>query len=147
MHTVTSFPHDVRVIENTFVTMPDGCKLSARIWLPEGAENNTVPAVLEYIPYRHRDATRARDELNHPYIAGHGYACVRVDLRGSGSLEQDGDVIILLHREDYYRYSEPVYLPNHRLEAIVAKNKKGCVGTVPLHFSGKTQRVTDWRPI
>jgi replicative DNA helicase len=69
------------------------------------------------------------------------------DLRGSGSLEQDGDLIILLHREDYYRYTEPGYLPNHRLEAIVAKNKKGCVGTVPLHFSGKTQRVTDWRPI
>ncbi len=85
MQTVTSFPHSVRVIENTFVTMPDGCRLSARIWLPEGAENNPVPAVLEYIPYRHRDTTRARDELNHPYIAGHGYACIRVDLRGSGN--------------------------------------------------------------
>ncbi|MEE2031812.1 CocE/NonD family hydrolase [Rhodococcus chondri] len=82
---MTSFPHDVRVIENTFITMPDGCRLSARIWLPEGAENNPVPAVLEYIPYRHRDATRARDELDHPYIAGHGYACIRVDLRGSGN--------------------------------------------------------------
>ncbi|MBM7459893.1 CocE/NonD family hydrolase [Rhodococcus coprophilus] len=85
MQTVTSFPHSVRVIENTFITMPDGCRLSARIWLPDGAEDNPVPAVLEYIPYRHRDTTRARDELNHPYIAGHGYACVRVDLRGSGN--------------------------------------------------------------
>ncbi|NMD94270.1 CocE/NonD family hydrolase [Rhodococcus sp. BL-253-APC-6A1W] len=85
MQTVTSFPHSVRVIENTFITMPDGCRLSARIWLPEGVENNPVPAVLEYIPYRHRDTTRARDELNHPYIAGHGYACIRVDLRGSGN--------------------------------------------------------------
>ncbi|MGX6508372.1 CocE/NonD family hydrolase [Rhodococcus sp. SJ-2] len=85
MQTVTSFPHDVRVIENTFITMPDGTRLSARIWLPEDAERNPVPAVLEYIPYRHRDTTRARDDLNHPYIAGHGYASVRVDLRGSGN--------------------------------------------------------------
>ncbi|MFD6895974.1 CocE/NonD family hydrolase [Rhodococcus sp. NPDC060086] len=98
MHTVTSFPHQVRVIENTFIDMPDGVRLSARIWLPEDAENNPVPAVLEYIPYRHRDTTRARDDLNHPYIAGHGYASVRVDLRGSGN---SGGVL-----EDEYLESE-----------------------------------------
>jgi replicative DNA helicase len=66
------------------------------------------------------------------------------DLRGSGSLEQDGDLIVLLHREDYYRYAEPQYIPTHQLEAIVAKNKDGCLGVVPLYFSGKTQRVSDW---
>lgn len=87
MHTVTSLPHDVRVVENTYITMPDGVRLSARIWLPHNAENEPVPAVLEYIPYRHRDTTRARDETNHGYLAGHGYACVRVDLRGSGNSE------------------------------------------------------------
>ena len=47
-----------------------------------------VPAILEYLPYRKRDATAARDELTHPYFAGHGYACIRVDLRGSG--DSDG---------------------------------------------------------
>lgn len=66
------------------------------------------------------------------------------DLRGSGSLEQDGDVIVLLHREDYYHYQEQGYVPTHQLEAIVAKNKYGCLGVVPLHFSGKYQRVREW---
>jgi predicted acyl esterase len=42
---------------------------------------------LEYIPYRKRDSTAYRDSLMHPYFAGHGYACVRVDLRGSGDSE------------------------------------------------------------
>lgn len=64
--------------------MPDGVELSARIWLPEDAEENPVPAILEHLPYRKRDGTIERDQLTHPYLAGHGYACIRVDMRGSG---------------------------------------------------------------
>ena len=45
--------------------MPDGMRLSARIWLPEDAEATPVPAILEYIPYRKRDLMRARDEPMH----------------------------------------------------------------------------------
>ena len=58
--------------------------LAARIWLPEDADKQPVPAILEYLPYRKRDGTYERDALTHPYLAGHGYASVRVDLRGSG---------------------------------------------------------------
>ena len=65
--------------------MPDGVRLAARIWLPECA--GAVPAILEYIPYRKRDMVRARDERNHPNFAAHGYACLRVDMRGSGDSE------------------------------------------------------------
>src|SRR5690625_2989606 len=88
MRTVTDYPYDVEVVENTFIPLRDGQQVAARIWLPVGADAEPVPAVLEYIPYRKRDLTRGRDALNHPYIAGHGYACVRVDLRGSG--DSDG---------------------------------------------------------
>ncbi|MEM7320787.1 MAG: CocE/NonD family hydrolase, partial [Pseudomonadota bacterium] len=45
-------------IEHLWIKMPDGVRLSARIWLPEGA--GPVPAILEYIPYRKRDMVRAR---------------------------------------------------------------------------------------
>ena len=58
------------------------------MWLPVDAEEDPVPAILEYLPYRKRDGTAERDELTHPYFAGHGYACVRVDMRGNG--ESDG---------------------------------------------------------
>jgi putative CocE/NonD family hydrolase len=67
--------------------MDDGVRLSARLWLPEGAEADPVPVILEYIPYRKRESTRARDELMHPWFAAHGYACARVDIRGSGESE------------------------------------------------------------
>ncbi len=81
------FPHRVQTIENTWIPMRDGTRLAARIWLPEEAERNPVPAVLEYIPYRKRDVKRTRDDRMHGYFSGYGYACVRVDLRGSGDSE------------------------------------------------------------
>ena len=67
--------------------MSDGVRLAARMWLPENAESNSVPGILEYIPYRKRDSTAYRDSMTHPYFAGHGYVCLRVDLRGSGESE------------------------------------------------------------
>ena len=88
MKVVDPLPRDVHDIENVFIPMSDGARLAARIWLPEGAEQHPVPAVLEYLPYRKRDITRRRDEVNHPYLAAHGYAAVRVDMRGSG--DSDG---------------------------------------------------------
>ncbi len=78
-------PYPVREIEHRWIEMPDGVRLAARIWLPERA--GAVPAILEYIPYRKRDMVRTRDERNHPYFAAHGYACLRVDMRGSGDSE------------------------------------------------------------
>jgi uncharacterized protein len=85
---VTTFPRAVRIIEHTTIPLKDGTQLAARIWLPEDAEQNPVPAILEYLPYRKRDGTYERDALTYPWLAGHGYAGVRVDIRGSG--ESDG---------------------------------------------------------
>ena len=87
MRIISDFPNKIETIEHTWIPMPDGVRLSARIWLPEDAEKNPVPAILEYIPYRKRDSVRARDEQIYPYFAGHGYAGIRVDIRGSGESE------------------------------------------------------------
>ncbi|MBR9864032.1 MAG: CocE/NonD family hydrolase [Rhodobacteraceae bacterium] len=77
-----------RVEEQADVRIPlsNGMTLSARIWRPVGC--GPVPAILEYLPYRKRDGTAARDALTHPYMAARGYICVRVDMRGCG--ESDG---------------------------------------------------------
>ncbi len=88
MQVVTEFPRPVVDYPEIGIVLPDGCRLSARIWMPADADANPVPAVLEYIPYRKRDGTLPRDEIMHPYVAGHGYACVRVDMRGNG--DSDG---------------------------------------------------------
>ena len=88
MKTVRSFPRKIKEIPNLFIPLPDGTRLAARLWLPTDAEKNPVPVILEYLPYRKRDGTVVRDALTHPYLAGHGYACVRVDMRGNG--DSDG---------------------------------------------------------
>jgi len=74
-------------IENEWITMSDGCKLAAKIWLPENVNDQPVPAILEYIPYRKRDFKAVRDSMIHRYFAQRGYASVRVDMRGSGDSE------------------------------------------------------------
>ena len=84
----TEFPSQVRVIPHEWITMSDGSRLAARIWLPEDADTNPVPAVFEYVPYRKNDGLVLRDAPIHHYFAGHGYASVRVDMRGSG--DSDG---------------------------------------------------------
>jgi putative CocE/NonD family hydrolase len=103
MKVVTDLPRRVRRIDHVWIPMPDGARLGARIWLPEDAEADPVPAILEYLPYRKGDGTAHRDQPRHAYTAGHGYAVLRVDLRGSG--ESDG----LLHDE---------YLPREQDDAL-----------------------------
>lgn len=84
----------VKTIENCWIPMPDGKKLAARIWMPVNAADKPVPGILEYIPYRKNDFTAVRDSGLHPWLAERGYACVRVDIRGSG----DSDGIL---RDEY----------------------------------------------
>ena len=75
------------VSEETWITLKDGTRLATRIWMPEGAESDPVPAVLEFLPYRKREGTAPRDESTYPVFAEAGIAGVRVDIRGSGESE------------------------------------------------------------
>ena len=55
------------------------------------------------------------------------------DLRDSGSIEQDSDIVMFLHRESYYN---PEFDKPNLAECIVAKNRQGETGTVNLHWEG-----------
>lgn len=103
MQIKTHFPRPIREIENVFIPLRDGAQLAARIWLPQDAEAHPVPAILEYLPYRKNDGTARRDANRMPYFAGHGYAAVRVDMRGSG----DADGLLL-----------DEYLPQEQADAL-----------------------------
>jgi uncharacterized protein len=85
--TITEFPRQTREVENFWIPLTDGTRLAARMWIPVDADDKPVPALLEYLPYRKRDGTHVRDALTHPYFAGHGYAAIRVDMRGNGDSE------------------------------------------------------------
>lgn len=66
------------------------------------------------------------------------------DLRDSGSIEQDADIVLFLYRGDYYKNAEAIeedYDKNSG-ECIVAKNRHGETKTVPLHWQGEFMRFT-----
>ncbi len=67
------------------------------------------------------------------------------DLRESGSIEQDADVIALLHREEYYHQSDPDWALDNPdkvglAELIIAKQRNGPTGVVDLVWDSKTTR-------
>jgi uncharacterized protein len=76
-------PH-VKVVENVWIPMADGTRLAARLFLPVSSNTTPTGAVLEYLPYRKRDAYRYRDDVAGPFLAKSGIAMVRVDIRGTG---------------------------------------------------------------
>jgi uncharacterized protein len=70
-----------------WIPMEDGVRLAASLFLPEGAEREPVPVVLEALPYRKDDATASYRPEYERLSGEHEYAVARVDLRGTGSSE------------------------------------------------------------
>lgn len=56
------------------------------------------------------------------------------DLRESGSIEQDADLVMFLHRPDYYRQNQDDFIPTNITELILAKHRHGPVGKIELYF-------------
>ncbi len=125
-HIRTDFPFQVEVTETLRIALPDGTRLAAKLWQPLGA--GAVPAIVEYLPYRYRDGTRHRDQAMHGYLAGNGYACLRIDIRGMGNSEG------LLHDE----YSEPELRDGVDLIAWIAAQDwcDGQVAMIGISWSG-----------
>lgn len=72
---------------------------------------------------------------------------VMADLRDSGQIEADADMVLLVHREDYY---DPECERAGQVDVIVAKQRQGQRLTVPLSFQGHYSRIADlkrtWTP-
>jgi replicative DNA helicase len=79
-------------------------------------------------------------QLNRAPEGREGHRPRMSDLRESGSIEQDADVVMLLHREDYYHRGEDDYEANNTAELIIAKQRNGPTGTVRLTFREKFTR-------
>jgi replicative DNA helicase len=82
----------------------------------------------------------ALSQLNRQSEGRDGHRPRMSDLRESGSIEQDADVIMLLHREDYYKMAEPDFQPDNIAEVIIAKQRNGPTGTIKLYFDSKSTR-------
>lgn len=65
------------------------------------------------------------------------------DLKESGSIEQDADLVLMLYRESYYNYKE-ISIENDITELIVAKHRNGSVGTIELNFDAKITKFRNF---
>ena len=79
-------------------------------------------------------------QLNRAPEGREGHRPRMSDLRESGSIEQDADVVMLLHREDYYHRGEDGYEPDNTAEVIIAKQRNGPTDVVKLTFREKCTR-------
>jgi replicative DNA helicase len=81
-------------------------------------------------------ATEAKGKSHRPALA---------DLRESGSIEQDADIVLFLYRDKYYdsekSEDQDMSDPN-KAECIVAKNRHGEIGTIDMHWDGQFTRFT-----
>ncbi len=118
----------IEVIDTAWIELPGRPRLAARLWLPTGAATKPVPAVLEFLPYRRRDGTAARDESTYPALARAGYAGVRVDMRGTG--DSDG-----LYDDEY---SETELADAEAVIAWIAEQPwcSGAVGMMGISWGG-----------
>jgi len=87
-------------------------------------------------------------QLNRGAEQREGHRPRMADLRESGSIEQDADVIVLLHREEYYHRSNPEWAENHPdkvglAELIIAKQRNGPTGTVELTWDASITRFVE----
>lgn len=64
------------------------------------------------------------------------------DLRESGSIEQDADIVMFLHRESYYSADSDQPLDETKAKCIIAKNRHGETATVDLHWDGQFTRFS-----
>jgi putative CocE/NonD family hydrolase len=77
-----------KVVENEWITLKEGTRLAARLWIPDTEGGAHAPVVLEYLPYRKRDVTRRANDATGQRLAQYGIGYARVDIRGSG--DSDG---------------------------------------------------------
>ena len=70
------------------------------------------------------------------------------DLRESGAIEQDADMVMFLYRPEYYNinFDEEGMSTQGLAEVIIAKHRNGEIGTVKTRFIGKTTAFKDWEP-
>ena len=76
-------PNAFNLIDTTWIDLPDGRRLAARMWLPRLEQ--PVPAILEYLPYRQGDGTAPRDETTHTVLPARAMPVSASILPGPGT--------------------------------------------------------------
>jgi replicative DNA helicase len=127
--------HDVKLIMLDYMQLMDNPGVESR-----QQQISEISRAIKSVARELNIPVIALSQLNRSSETRDGHRPRMSDLRESGSIEQDADVIMLLHREDYYRMSDPDFVPDNIAEIIIAKQRNGPTGTTKLTFLNKTTR-------
>jgi replicative DNA helicase len=130
--------HDIKVIMIDYMQLMDNPGVESR-----QQQISEISRAIKAVARELSVPVIALSQLNRQSEGRDGHRPRMSDLRESGSIEQDADVIMLLHREDYYRMSEPDFQPDNIAEVIIAKQRNGPTGTVKLTFLNKSTRFAN----
>ena len=97
-------------------------------------EITTISRKLKSIALREDIPIVALSQLNRAVDSREDHRPRMSDLRESGSLEQDADLVLFVYREDYYQQEKPGFDPDGIAEILVRKNRRGPVGMVKMVF-------------
>ena len=125
--------HDIQCIMIDYMQLMDNPGVESR-----QQQISEISRSIKAVARELRVPVIALSQLNRQSEGRDGHRPRMSDLRESGSIEQDADVVALLHREDYYRQTEPDFVPDNIAEVIIAKQRNGPTGTVKLTFDNKT---------
>jgi replicative DNA helicase len=106
-------------------------------------EITQISAKLKEMALREDIPVVALSQLNRQVDAREDHRPRMSDLRESGSLEQDADLVLFVYRDDYYNKDKPGFEPTGVAEIIVSKNRRGPTGTATLVFVHDYVKFTD----
>jgi len=109
-------------------------------------EITTISRKLKAIALREDIPLVVLSQLNRAPDARDNHRPRMSDLRESGSIEQDADVVLFTYRDDYYRKDEPGFEPSGMAEVIVSKNRRGPTGVANLVFVHDEVKFADLPP-
>lgn len=101
-------------------------------------EVQTITRGLKQLARREECCVVALCQLNRELEKRGDKRPVLADLRDSGAIEQDADLVVCLYRDDYYNAGG-----SPALEVLVRKNRQGPLGTVTLNYDRSTGRITE----
>jgi len=122
--------HNIGIVFVDYVQLMESGKRSES----RQQEITTISRQLKGIALRENTPVVVLSQLNRQCDMRENHRPRMSDLRESGSIEQDADLVLFVYRGDYYRKDEPNFEPNGMSEIIISKNRRGPVGVVTLVF-------------
>lgn len=140
--------YNIQMIVVDYLQLMSGFKNDGKITMNRDAEIGSITKTLKSVAKELDIPVIALSQLSRAVDSrpGMGKRPLLSDLRESGNIEQDADIVMFLHRPEYYKIVEDEQGRSliGMAENIIAKHRNGVCDTIPLKFNGSKMKFSDW---